>query len=146
MPTVTTEMQSFYTPTTSHMSRAPAAVDELISKYSSTINSSAPRRTQRRNPFQRVFDRVRLEYYRYEVTFGLYVLTPGEKLVANSFVFVALALLFWALLYLPSMLYNKAGGLVWLLTGHSGQAMANALGILDQYGSYISPATENALS
>jgi uncharacterized membrane protein len=75
--------------------------------------------------------RVQLEYYRYEVTFGLYVLTPNEKIVANAFVLVSLALFFWALLYLPSMLYNKAGGLVWLLTGHSGQEVRTALGILD---------------
>jgi hypothetical protein len=131
MPTMTTEMQSFYTPSTSHMSRAPAAVDRLLSKYSSTMSSSAPRRNRRRNPFQRMLGRVQLEYYRYEVTFGLYVLTPNEKIVANAFVLVSLALFFWALLYLPSMLYNKAGGLVWLLTGHSGQEVRTALGILD---------------
>jgi hypothetical protein len=147
MPTITTEMQSFYTPTTSHMSRAPAAVDELISKYSSTMNSSnAPRRNKLRNPLQRLVDRVQLEYYRYEVTFGLYVLTPGEKLVANAFVFVVLGLLLWALLYFPSLLYNKAGGLVWLLTGHSGQEVGTALGILDQYGNSTSSAAQSALA
>lgn len=141
-----TEMQSFYTPATSHISRAPAAVDELISKYSSSMNSSAPRRSQPRNPFQHVLDRVRLEYYRYEVTFGLYVLKPGEKLVANTFVFIVVGLLLWALLYFPSLLYNKAGSLVWLLTGHSSQATGAALGIIDQYGNYSSPTAENALS
>ena len=38
----TTEMQSFYTPSTSsHISsHAPAAVDELISKYSSMSNAA----------------------------------------------------------------------------------------------------------
>ena len=121
-------------------------MDELISKYSSSMNLSAPRRNQPRNPFQHVFDRVRLEYYRYEVTFGLYVLTPGEKLVANTFVFIVVGLLLWALLYFPTLLYNKAGSLVWLLTGHSGQAVGTVLGILDQNGNYSSPAAENALS
>lgn len=88
----------------------------------------------RKTPVQRFTDRVRLEYYRYEVTFGLYVMTPGEKLVANSFVFVVLSLLFWALLlYFPALLYQKLSRLVWLLTGHSGEEMGAALGILDTH-------------
>lgn len=136
-------MQSFYTPNAStHMSHAPAAVDELISKYSSTSAPAAFRTQGARNPFQRFFDRVRLEYYRYEVTFGLYVMTPSEKLVANTFVVVVLSLLLWALLlYFPSLLYHKLSRLVWLLTGHSSQDVGTALGILDNYGNTISPAS-----
>lgn len=138
-----TEMQSFYTPNApTHMSHAPAAVDELISKYSSTSAPAAFRTQRARNPFQRFFDRVRLEYYRYEVTFGLYVMTPGEKLVANTFVIVVLSLLLWALLlYFPSLLYHKLSRLVWLLTGHSSQEVGTALGILDNYSNAISPAS-----
>ncbi|KAL2864516.1 serine palmitoyltransferase small subunit family protein [Aspergillus lucknowensis] len=142
-----TEMQSFYTPSTSThsiSSHAPAAVDELINKYSSTM-STAPfppdnhsLNKTRRNIFQRATDRVRLEYYRYEVTFGLYVMTPGEKLVANTFVVVVLALLFWALLvYFPALLYQKLSRLVWLLTGHSSEEMGAALGILETHGDSI---------
>ena len=57
------------------------------------------------SPIKRLVDRARLEYYRYEVTYGIYVLTPGEKSVANTFVVVFLSLLVWALfLYLPSLL------------------------------------------
>lgn len=134
------DAQSFYTPSTStHISRAPAAVDELITKYSSTMGPSPTGTSQlamtpRRNAIQRFIDRVRLEYYRYEVTFGLYVMTPGEKLVANTFVFVVLSLLFWALLlYFPTLLYQKLSRLVWLLTGHSGEEMGAVLGILDTH-------------
>lgn len=88
-----------------------------------------------------MIDRVRLEYYRYEVTFGLYVMTPSEKCVANTFVFTVLALLLWALLlYFPSLLYNKAGSFVWLLTGQSGGEVGTAMGILDQYGNPIPPS------
>lgn len=142
---MTTEMQSFYTPSTStHISHAPAAMDELINKYSSSINTStstAPR-NQSRNPFQRFVDRVRLEYYRYEVTFGLYVMTPSEKLVANTFVIVVLSLLLWALLlYFPQLLYQKLTRLVWLLTGHSGEEVSAALGILDKHGNPIPTAS-----
>lgn len=93
----------------------------------------------RRNILQRSVDRIRLEYYRYEVTFGLYVMTPGEKLVANTFVMVVLSLLFWALLvYFPALLYQKLSRLVWLLTGHSSEEMGAALGILDSHVNSIS--------
>ncbi|OJJ66943.1 hypothetical protein ASPBRDRAFT_200557 [Aspergillus brasiliensis CBS 101740] len=141
-----TEMQSFYTPSTStHISsHAPAAVDELINKYSSTMTTSPgcshmSMKHSRRNILQRSIDRIRLEYYRYEVTFGLYVMTPGEKLVANTFVIVVLSLLFWALLvYFPALLYQKLSRLVWLLTGHSSEEMGAALGILDSHVNSIS--------
>lgn len=143
---MTTEMQSFYTPTAStHVSHAPAAVDELISKYSSSMNtstSSTALRNQSRNPFRRLVDRVRLEYYRYEVTFGLYVMTPSEKLVANTFVIVVMSLLLWALLlYFPQLLYQKLSRLVWLLTGHSGEEVGAVLGILDKHGNPVSSAS-----
>lgn len=145
------EMQSFYTPSTSNhiSSHGTAAVDELITRYSSSMSSSTspgtssassfPARKTRRNVALRCLDRVRLEYYRYEVTFGLYVMTPAEKLVANSFVFVVLSLLFWALLlYFPTLLYQKLTRLVWLLTGHSSEEMGAALGILDTHATSIS--------
>jgi hypothetical protein len=136
-------MQSFYTSNNStHLSHAPAAMDELISKYSSTSTPVAFRAQRSRNHFKRFFDRVRLEYYRYEVTFGLYVMTPSEKLVANTFVVVVLSLLLWALLlYFPSLLYHKLSRLVWLLTGHSSHEVGTALGILDNSSNPISPVS-----
>lgn len=140
----TTEMQSFYTPSTSsHISsHAPAAVDELISKYSSMSNAAnASSATHPRQGFlHRTADRIWLEYYRYEVTFGLYVMTPAEKLAANTFVMVVMSMLMWALLlYFPSLLYQKASRLVWLLTGHSGEEMGAVLGILDTHANGMSP-------
>lgn len=144
-----TEVQTFYTPSaTAHISsHAPAAVDELISKYSSTMVTASSKhsashltlKNPRRNILQRIVDHIQLGYYRYEVTFGLYVMTRGEKLVANTFVIVVLSLLFWALvLYFPSLLYQKLSRLVWLLTGHSGEEMGAAFGILD---THVSPAS-----
>ncbi|KAL4787964.1 hypothetical protein BJX76DRAFT_250287 [Aspergillus varians] len=151
-----TEMRSFYTPATStHISsHGTAAVDELITKYSSTMATpSYPSSNhcvgkRRRNILLRAVDRVRLEYYRYEVTFGLYVMTPGEKLVTNTFVIVVLSLLLWALLvYFPALLYHKLSRLVWLLTGQSGEEMGAALGILDTHTTSIPPfASEKAFS
>ena len=128
------------------MSHTSPAVDELISKYSSRspMNASTPAllRNQQRNPFQRVVDLVRLQYYRYEVTFGLYVMTPSEKCVANTIVFIVLTLLAWALvLYFPALLYTKLSRMVWLLTGHSGQEVGAVLGLLDQNGNPITPTS-----
>ncbi|KAJ5611030.1 hypothetical protein N7510_007749 [Penicillium lagena] len=129
-------MQSFYTPSTStHISHGPA-VDELRTKIPSntkTSNSSHTLKIQRRGPFRRAIDRVRLGYYRYEVTFGLYVMTPSEKLVTNTFVIVILTLLL---------------RLVWLLTGHTGEEMGAILDILGNYGIHITPASmaENAVA
>jgi hypothetical protein len=150
---MTTEtQQSFYTPSTStHLSHGPA-VDEFLIQYSSTINSSTPFHTlkdQRRGPLGRVVDRVRLEYYRYEVTFGLYVMTPSDKCVVNTFVVVVLTLLLWALLlYFPSLLYQKLSRLVWLLTGHSGGEVGAVLRIPDKHGNPITPASfaENVMA
>ncbi|PGH10514.1 hypothetical protein AJ79_05442 [Helicocarpus griseus UAMH5409] len=68
--------------------------------------------------FKRISNRLRLAYYRYEVTYGLYVMTPEEKMVANSFLVVFIALLIWALfLYFPPLLFQKLRRLVWILTG-----------------------------
>lgn len=72
----------------------------------------------RRNVFKRVVERVRLEYYRYEVTIGVYCMTWGEKWIFNSFVVFVLLLLVWALFfYFPSLLFHKVKRLGWLLTG-----------------------------
>lgn len=91
-----------------------------------------------RGPFHRVVDRVRLEYYRYEVTFGLYVMTPSEKCVANTFVLIVLSLLLWALLlYFPTLLFHKLSRAVWLVTGHSDEASAT-LRMVDMLGNLIS--------
>lgn len=123
------EMPSFYTPSTSHTSHASVAVDDLLSKCSSmapssSSSSSSPSSPSKAGFLRRSTDRVWLEYYRYEVTFGLYVMTPVEKLAANMFVIVVLSMLLWALLlYCPSLLYQKLSRLLWLLTGHSGEEM-----------------------
>lgn len=141
---MTNEIQSFYTPGTSHVSHASSAIDGIINMYSSTMSSTAStptvKRKSRPNTFQRLVDRVQLEYYRYEVTFGLYVMTPSEKCVANTFVLVVTALMLWALLlYFPSLLWNKLSRLVWLLTGHNGEDVDILLGVSEQYGKEISP-------
>jgi hypothetical protein len=118
-------------------------MNELMNRYSSARSSATFKRgcpRQYRNLVQQGIDRVRLEYYRYEVTFGLYVMTPGEKFVANTFVLVVLSLLAWALFYFPSLLYTKLFLLLWLLTGQSGEQMGTTLGILGEHGNSSCPA------
>jgi hypothetical protein len=139
-----TDMHSFYTTSSSShgSSHSRPIVDELLSKYSSTMTmttSSPPRSaSHRRSLLTCCLDRVRLEYYRYEVTFGVYVMTPGEKFVANTFVLVFLSLLIWAsLLYLPQLLFQKLGRGLWLVTGHSNH-VGVILSVLD--GGYQAPA------
>ena len=83
---------------------------------------------------------LRVEYYRYEVTFGLYVMTATEKIVANTFVITSLLLLCWALwLYFPSLIYRKFIHVVWILTGHAGENKDADVGLLERLES-IPPA------
>jgi len=65
---------------------------------------------------------VRLRYYQYEVTFGLYMLTSGEKVVLNTIVFGILATLSYALLFgLQPFLVGLICRFVWYMTGtHEG--------------------------
>lgn len=141
-------MRSFYTPsTTAHVSpRSSPIVDKLISKYASSMSTSYRTATSpgtSRNFVQRCVDQIRLLYYRYEVTFGVYVMTPGEKFVANTFVLVFLSLLIWAsFLYFPQLLFRKIGRMTWLLTGHSEDATVLA-GIFEQ--SYLNPTAAAAI-
>ncbi|EAS28280.1 uncharacterized protein CIMG_09484 [Coccidioides immitis RS] len=130
-----TEVQSLCVSTTStHVKpQPPAFVDDLFTHYSSmaaakvspspsghTVGAAAAT-YPRPNLLKRGVDRLRLEYYRYEVTLGVYVMTPGEKLIFNSFILVVLSLMVWALfLYFPSLLYQKLSRLDWLLTGRDG--------------------------
>jgi hypothetical protein len=54
-------------------------------------------------------------YYRYEVTFSTYVLTPGEKIVLNTIVFLLLGLLFAGLVsYLPPLVSRTVVKALWL--------------------------------
>ncbi|EEH20373.1 hypothetical protein PABG_02632 [Paracoccidioides brasiliensis Pb03] len=88
--------------------------------YAPPISDPASRRRQP-NILKRLSNRLQLAYYRYEVTYGIYVMTPEEKFVANSFLLVFLSLLVWALfLYFPPLLFQKLSRLVWILTGTDG--------------------------
>lgn len=63
---------------------------------------------------------LRLRYYQYEVTFGLYMLTPREKAVVNTVMMLLASMLMFALCHgLGPYLVNFVCRLVYYLTGSS---------------------------
>lgn len=61
---------------------------------------------------------LRLRYYQYEVTFGLYVMTPGEKAALNSIILAIMAALLYALYWgLEPFVVQTACRLVYYITG-----------------------------
>lgn len=92
---------------------------------------------QHHNMIQQCMSFLRLGYYRYEVTFGPYVMTTTEKLVANTFVVTSVLLLCWALLfYFPSLIYRKFIHVAWILTGHAGENKDTDAGFLARLQSF----------
>jgi hypothetical protein len=62
--------------------------------------------------------RARLAYYQYEVTLPLYVMTPGERLVFNTFMAMVLSLLtLGTIIYLPSLIVRASHRMIWLYDG-----------------------------
>lgn len=61
---------------------------------------------------------VRLRYYQYEVTFGVYMMTPIEKMVFNSIIlFVLMALLYAMSWGLRAFVINSLCRLIYYLVG-----------------------------
>ena len=68
--------------------------------------------------FNQLTRRIHLVYYRYEVTYGLYVMSPGEKWVLNGFVLTFLSFLILALyFYLPDVVSRLIQRLFWVYSG-----------------------------
>ncbi|EXJ84652.1 hypothetical protein A1O3_05322 [Capronia epimyces CBS 606.96] len=72
---------------------AMAAVQLLASSSSSHL------RKPRISMPAKVSNYLRLRYYQYEVTFGVYVMTPTEKFIFNTMVIVAFIALLYALFW-----------------------------------------------
>lgn len=47
----------------------------------------------------KMLNHLRLRYHQYELTFGLYIMSPGEKLAVNSFVLGIFAAIFYAVYF-----------------------------------------------
>ena len=71
-------------------------------------------------PFQSVYNAAAKAYYRYETTYGLYVMTYEEKVVVNILVLCLLSLLFFAtFIYFPKLLIRFSQRLAFYLHGHT---------------------------
>ncbi|KAJ9501465.1 hypothetical protein H2202_003259 [Exophiala xenobiotica] len=64
-----------------------------------STSSSSYRRKPRISMPSKVSNYLRLRYYQYEVTFGLYMLTPTEKVVFNAVILAAFAAFSYALFW-----------------------------------------------
>ena len=66
----------------------------------------------------RLRNKLQLRYYQYEVTLGLYMLTPAEKVATNAVVLVILALLAWSLYTgLYAFIVHALGRATYYITG-----------------------------
>ena len=105
---------------------SPAIISSLSPPTTHTTYKRPAVAYPQKGIIKRIVDRVRLEYYRYEVTYGVYVMGTGEKLATNGFVLIVLGLMMWALfLYFPSLIYQKLSRLDWLLTGRDVVTLRN---------------------
>lgn len=88
----------------------------LVSLFNS--DSSASRLRSRISIPDKATNYIRLKYYQYEVTFGLYVMEPMEKLVVNTIVFTILSLLLYGIIFgLKPLLIRTICRTIWCLSG-----------------------------
>lgn len=74
-----------------------------------------PHNPRRHSFVSSLIDHTKIAYYQYEVTFPLYVMSPGEKLAFNSFMLMFLSLLiFTVVTYLPPLVLLASRELLWL--------------------------------
>jgi len=72
----------------------------------------------------RLIDYLRLRYYQYEVTFGLYMMTPVEKVILNTIFLIILGGLMYGLWFgLKGFLVNLLCRSVYYITGSVESAM-----------------------
>jgi hypothetical protein len=101
---------------------AMAAI-QLLASSSDPYSHDPCLRKSRVSVPAKVSNYFRLRYYQYEVTFGLYVMTPAEKLVFNSIILFALCALLYALFYgLEPFVVNSVCRLLYYVTGSTSSA------------------------
>jgi Small subunit of serine palmitoyltransferase-like len=80
-----------------------------------SFDSRRPHNPRRRSFVSILVEHNKIAYYQYEVTFPLYVMSPGEKLAFNSFMLMFLSLLiFTTVTYLPPLVLTASRKLLWL--------------------------------
>ncbi|KAJ9651274.1 hypothetical protein H2198_009428 [Neophaeococcomyces mojaviensis] len=75
---------------------------------------------------------LQLKKYQYEVTFSLYMLTPTEKMVFNSILFILISFLVTAaFFYLPDHLFIIYARVWYYISGEFTHANTSASGMMD---------------
>lgn len=88
----------------------------LVSLFNS--ESPASRLRSRISVPEKVRNYFHLKYYQYEVTLGLYVMDPMEKLVVNTIVFTILSLLLYGVIFgLKPLLIRTICRMIWCMSG-----------------------------
>lgn len=88
----------------------------LVSLFSS--ESSASRLRSRISVPEKVTNYLQLKNYQYEVTFGLYMMTPTEKWILNSIICTIMALLLYGILFgLQPLLIRTVCRMIWCMSG-----------------------------
>jgi hypothetical protein len=99
---------------------AMAAIQLLATASASSHSSSHVsffRKTRVTMP-AKVSNYLRLRYYQYEVTCGLYMMTPTEKVIFNSVILLVFSTILLSLIWgLQPFIVNNICKLVYLLTG-----------------------------
>ncbi|EXJ74922.1 uncharacterized protein A1O5_01618 [Cladophialophora psammophila CBS 110553] len=96
---------------------AMAAIQLLAASSSPSSHDSSLRKPLISMP-GKLSNYLRLRYYQYEVTFGLYVMTPTEKLVFNSVILIAFTGLLYALFWeFQPFIVNTLCRLIYYITG-----------------------------
>ena len=96
-----------------------------MSALQHALSSSKPpvSRKPQRSMLTRVSNYARLRYYQYEVTFSLYMMTPGEKVVLHTIVLsILLASLYALYIGLEPFVVRMICRIVYYLTGSFGGA------------------------
>jgi hypothetical protein len=97
------------------------------SKMSASLDMLSSSKSTYRRPRisvpSKVSNYIRLRYYQYEVTFGLYIMSPTEKLILNSILFVVLSTLLYGLWFgLEVFIVRWICRLVYYIAGSVGPA------------------------
>ena len=88
-----------------------------LSRLASPSSSASRLRSRIAIP-SKITNYLRLRYYQYEVTFGLYMLTPGEKVVLNTIIcLLAMVLLYGICIGLQPLVVRTLCRLIWYITG-----------------------------
>ncbi|KIW64113.1 hypothetical protein PV04_09069 [Phialophora macrospora] len=94
------------------------ATIQLLATSSDPYSHDPYLRKPRVSMAAKVSNYLRLRYYQYEVTFGLYVMTPAEKVVFNSIILFAFCALIYALFYeFQPFIVNSVCRLLYYVTG-----------------------------